>query len=268
MTVEQDEEQGYFREATNTSDNTLGSLETLKRPYKETRHTEQKEAVHQFHKSMFPQFLCELRNGFNILFYGFGSKRKLLNEFADLFPDRDVLVVNGYFPSVSIGSVSKDCILIIHNIERLDMKQIPKENLILASCDHINFNLNSSNWIYHNLTTFESYSVENSFENIKMTTNNLRGISNILESVTKNSRKIFYLILEELLKDWEGVSLNLMFVKCRDLFLVSNKVTFKSFLTEFIDHQLLKIKNVNGSEFIASSLQKDVVKTLLTLSDE
>lgn len=48
---------------------------------------------------------CSL--GFNIVLYGLGSKRDLLEKFRTaLLQDSVHLVVNGYFPSITVRSVS------------------------------------------------------------------------------------------------------------------------------------------------------------------
>ncbi|CDZ96794.1 Origin recognition complex, subunit 2 [Phaffia rhodozyma] len=56
------------------------------------------------HTARFDTWLLELYEGFNLLFYGFGSKRQTLNEFAEtkLSEDGDVIVLNGLFPKIGI----------------------------------------------------------------------------------------------------------------------------------------------------------------------
>lgn len=55
---------------------------------------------------LFPNWHFALREGFSILLYGVGSKRKLLQSFQEtVMDDSDVLVVNGFFPSLSINEV-------------------------------------------------------------------------------------------------------------------------------------------------------------------
>ncbi|KAF8517439.1 origin recognition complex subunit 2 [Hysterangium stoloniferum] len=73
--------------------------------------------VYDGHKKLFPRYALELAEGFNLLFYGFGSKRRLLNEFATTFCAKrgHVAVINGYMPRVSI----KDIITSIEEIPGL-----------------------------------------------------------------------------------------------------------------------------------------------------
>ncbi|THH05398.1 hypothetical protein EW145_g4826 [Phellinidium pouzarii] len=62
------------------------------------------------HASYFPAFLTELATGFNILFYGFGSKRKLLNKFAKSCAKKGhVVVANGFFPSFTLKDLLASC---------------------------------------------------------------------------------------------------------------------------------------------------------------
>ena len=56
---------------------------------------------------LFFSFLFFSRNGFNILLYGLGSKRVLLDQFrSSKLSSYIQIVVNGYFPSLTIKSVS------------------------------------------------------------------------------------------------------------------------------------------------------------------
>ena len=50
---------------------------------------------------------CIHRHGFNILLHGLGSKRRLLEEFRKkMLPELVHIVINGFFPSLTIKSVS------------------------------------------------------------------------------------------------------------------------------------------------------------------
>jgi origin recognition complex subunit 2 len=59
----------------------------------------QESLAHQF-----PRFLLELEQGFNLLFYGYGSKRALLNRFATEVCSKrgHVVILNGCQPKASI----------------------------------------------------------------------------------------------------------------------------------------------------------------------
>ena len=65
------------------------------------------EQVLKGHEKLFPRYAFELAEGFNLLFFGFGSKRTILNNFARSVCARrgHVVLVNGYMPRVGIKEV-------------------------------------------------------------------------------------------------------------------------------------------------------------------
>ncbi|KAI5123507.1 hypothetical protein M0805_006667 [Coniferiporia weirii] len=70
--------------------------------------------LEESHISYFPAFLTELASGFNLLFYGFGSKRKTLNLFARLCAKKGhVVIANGFFPSFTLKDLLASCEQII-----------------------------------------------------------------------------------------------------------------------------------------------------------
>jgi len=73
--------------------------------------------------ALFSRFICELGEGFNILCYGFGSKRQILNQFAmDCCSERGhVVVVNGFNLDTSI----KDVLNTIESIPDLQNLDLP-----------------------------------------------------------------------------------------------------------------------------------------------
>ncbi|NWR94839.1 ORC2 protein, partial [Furnarius figulus] len=98
-----------------TSDRTLQKLRK-RRLNQETLHDLLKKAplayaaeikeLNQQHESMFSKWLLHLHLGFNIVLYGLGSKHDLLEKFrTSLLQDSVHLVVNGYFPSITVRSI-------------------------------------------------------------------------------------------------------------------------------------------------------------------
>ncbi|KAI8385612.1 origin recognition complex subunit 2-domain-containing protein [Blakeslea trispora] len=96
-----------------TSDNTLARLPVLE-PQEfhhilentPKKHEEEFIVLSEMHKQHFAQWCFELHSGFNLVFYGYGSKRTLLNEFAQkVLTDGPLVVVNGFFPSISIKDI-------------------------------------------------------------------------------------------------------------------------------------------------------------------
>lgn len=62
--------------------------------------------MHQDYRQNFSKWLFTMNEGFNIMLHGLGSKRNLLQQFhQDVLSDQTVLVVNGFFPSLTIKDV-------------------------------------------------------------------------------------------------------------------------------------------------------------------
>jgi len=97
-----------------TSDNTLSQLPTLT-PQESTallagisdHHAEEIEKLHDAHCHQFAQWKFEIDNEYNILLFGYGSKRSLIEAFGreELAEKMSVLIVNGYFPNLSLDSI-------------------------------------------------------------------------------------------------------------------------------------------------------------------
>lgn len=73
-------------------------------------HKEEKDFLVAVHRRSFPQWNFELREGFNICLYGYGSKRGLVQQFADWLYKRyssppTIIVVNGYTSGISVRSI-------------------------------------------------------------------------------------------------------------------------------------------------------------------
>ena len=64
------------------------------------------QALFQHHQSMFQYWLLQLGSGFNILLYGVGSKRNLLEEFRNQHLSSSChLVINGFFPGTTLKHI-------------------------------------------------------------------------------------------------------------------------------------------------------------------
>ncbi|NXL51132.1 ORC2 protein, partial [Podilymbus podiceps] len=98
-----------------TSDRTLQKLQK-RRLNQQTLHDLLKKAplayaaeieeLNQQHESLFSKWMLQLHLDFNIVLYGLGSKRDLLEKFrTSLLQDSVHLVVNGYFPSITVRSI-------------------------------------------------------------------------------------------------------------------------------------------------------------------
>lgn len=63
------------------------------------------------YETYFPKWLFELREGYSIILYGLGSKRNILESLhSTVLAHENVLVVNGYFPSLTVKDVLEDIV--------------------------------------------------------------------------------------------------------------------------------------------------------------
>ncbi|KAK3676355.1 Origin recognition complex subunit 2 [Recurvomyces mirabilis] len=103
--------------ANKTSTNTLPSHVLLSHEdyfakigsYKDP-HASDIDRLKRLHKRAFEQWMFELEEGFNLCLYGYGSKRLLVNEFAEELSaeaqdKRKIVVVNGYTPGLAMKDI-------------------------------------------------------------------------------------------------------------------------------------------------------------------
>ncbi|KAI6688132.1 hypothetical protein NL676_024960 [Syzygium grande] len=70
------------------------------------KHEKETAALRDGYRSLYGRWVFELRCGFGMLFYGFGSKKALLEDFASTaLTDYSVVVINGYLPSINMKQV-------------------------------------------------------------------------------------------------------------------------------------------------------------------
>jgi origin recognition complex subunit 2 len=97
-----------------TSNNTMSLLPTLT-PQESTElldsitdhHAAEIKNLHEAHRQQFPQWKFEIDNGYNILLFGYGSKRAIMEDLARemLAEAMPVLVVNGYFANITLDGI-------------------------------------------------------------------------------------------------------------------------------------------------------------------
>jgi origin recognition complex subunit 2 len=108
--------QNQTKHAKHTSNNTLSSAplltsttyQTLIASYSDPHLPEQTHLTNLHASSSFPQWWFELQEGFNICLYGWGSKRGLVNRFAEWIHEEKggaVVVVNGYLSGCGIRDI-------------------------------------------------------------------------------------------------------------------------------------------------------------------
>lgn len=59
----------------------------------------------QEHSQNFASWMLQLSKGFNIIIYGVGSKQCVLQQFCETYPDRPYIIVNGFFPTMTVKDI-------------------------------------------------------------------------------------------------------------------------------------------------------------------
>lgn len=143
-----------------TSNNTLDKLETprlpqfqitelLSRVKLSKSHEKAVESLNKSNSDNFEKWLLILNENFNILLYGLGSKKNILKSFQLKLKKYPVIVVNGFFPTLSIKNIMDSII-----VDLLDLKENPSN--LFEACDLIEkeFNYNYDSHLYliiHNI---------------------------------------------------------------------------------------------------------------------
>ncbi|PON79311.1 Origin recognition complex, subunit [Trema orientale] len=72
----------------------------------EPKHEKEIEELMSSYKTMYPRWVFEIRCGFGLLMYGFGSKKALIEDFASTaLTEYSVFVINGYLHSINMKQV-------------------------------------------------------------------------------------------------------------------------------------------------------------------
>jgi origin recognition complex subunit 2 len=193
-----------------------------------------------------------------------------------------LLLIQNYFietsPEVSVIS------LLIHNIDGQNLRtertqtilaslaSIPQIHLI-CSIDHINAPLmwdttllDKFNFLWHDLTTFEHYDVELSFENRLLTSRNQVGASgaiHVLSTLNENAQSIFNLLLKHQIELKVGMAYQSLLRQCMENFVCSSESGFKTHLTEFKDHKLIMSKMVDKGQVLYVPFDESTLQDLL-----
>lgn len=307
-------------------------------------------SLNELYEFQFSQWLFELREGFNLVFYGIGSKRKLLFSFVQDFllpldPHSKCIVVNGYNTEFNLRMLmreiwrvcfhkslptaretreacnfthlefmkprnrNKRLYILLHNIDGESLRNddlqymlsqlvIIRQVSMICSADNLNTPLfwdasviSNFNFIWHNTSTFHSYSTEVSFKDplsIGRSDELLgsRGARYVLSSLTGNAKSLYKnLILQQLeridtyigndtkLLDNRGnikgslktcVFLRDFYELCVTEFIISNDISFRTILGEFVEHKMCNLtRDTSGTEVLYISFTINEMEKLL-----
>lgn len=137
--------------------------------------------------------------------------------------------------------------------------------------------LSNFNFSWWDATTMLPYTEETAFENSMLVNNSgglaLSSMKNVFLSLTNNSRGIFLIIVRNQLtnkgnENFQGMPFKDLYSRCREDFLVSSDVALRSQLTEFIDHNLVKMRRTSdGIEHLQIPLDAALLEHFLELQE-
>ena len=321
--------ESYFhcRKAGNSTNKTLHDLELeeldhckitkLLTKVKTGYETEQ-AALFAEHAQSFAQWYIYLQEGYNLVCYGVGSKRRLLLHFAKKMLKYDYhMVINGYFPNLTVrdilNNITNDLLgstaafrspqvqlnfirntnqnkiyILLNNIDGANIRNEKAQQILaelasiehvhlIATIDHINapllwdeYKCKLFNWLWFDCTTFDAYTDETSVETSLMIRQTgaiaLSSMTHVLRSLTPNARGIFKLLAtfqQESGAEFQGITFQDFYMKCREQFLVNSDATLRTQLTEFKDHMLIKTRQVDGSEALYIPVEPKILQQFL-----
>ncbi|XP_055967845.1 origin recognition complex subunit 2 isoform X5 [Sorex fumeus] len=255
-----------------TSDRTLQKLKRAKLD-QQTLHTllskvppsfsAELKQLNQRYEQLFHKWMLQLHLGFNIVLYGLGSKRDLLERFrTTMLQDSIHIVINGFFPGISVKSI-------LNSITEEVLDHIGTFRSVLDQLDWIinkfkevwdHAKQSLYNWLWYETTTYSPYTEETSYENSLLVKQSgslpLSSLVHVLRSLTPNARGIFRLLIKYQLENqdnsaYNGLSFQDFYQQCREAFLVNSDLTLRAQLTEFRDHKLIKTKKgTDGVEYL------------------
>ncbi|KAJ4419669.1 Origin recognition complex subunit 2 [Neurospora sp. IMI 360204] len=349
-----------------TSNNTLSSLDLLtheeyfsllREDAQKDPHEEQIQALQSHHAASFLQWAFELSQGFSVCLYGYGSKRRLLHQFAEyLFSsssssetninNNKIIMINGHTRTLTIREIlttisaaidptfrlpSGNPLAMIQNLFTL-LSSAPKTKitLLLTSLDsplcptlrkpqtqsllahlssHPSISLactvdtpdfpllwdsslrSSFNFAFHDCTTFAPHSkeldvvdeVHELLGRMGKRAGGKEGVAFVLRSLPENARKLFGLIVGEVLVAFEdgqsggggefveggggegpGVEYRMLYNKAVEEFICSSEMAFRTLLKEFHDHQIITShKDSIGTEYLSLPFRKEELESIL-----
>lgn len=167
-------------------------------------------------------------------------------------------------------------IVLVHNLDGPMVRKDPFQNMLsslsrvrqialIASTDNLyapllwdHVRAQNFNFIFHDITNYQSYAVESSFSDIMQLgrsagTTGAEGARYVLESLTSNSKRMYKLLIETQLSNMDsqgkavankrgshafGIEFKQFYHMCAADFIASNEVSLRSMLGEFIEHKM------------------------------
>ncbi|KAK3499732.1 origin recognition complex subunit 2-domain-containing protein [Neurospora hispaniola] len=291
-----------------TSNNTLSSLDlltheeyfSLLRNLGQDPHEKHIKALQSQHAASFPQWAFELSQGFSVCLYGYGSKRRLLHQFAEyLFTsggndtNKTIIMINGHTRTLTFREILTTISAAIDPTFRLPsgnpLAMIQNLFTLLSSFSSLR---SSFNFAFHDCTTFVNHSkeldvvdeVHELLGRMGKRAGGKEGVAFVLRSLPENARKLFGLIVGEVLVALEdgggggtsgagefaaggegpGVEYRMLYNKAVEEFICSSEMAFRTLLKEFHDHQIITShKDSIGTEYLSLPFRKEELESIL-----
>ncbi|SCU91735.1 LAFA_0F05490g1_1 [Lachancea sp. 'fantastica'] len=224
------------------------------------------------------------------------SETKYWSNHVDLQINKMVEVYRNSAPVIKL-------IVLVHNLDGPMVRKDPFQNMLsllarvrqialIASTDHIyapllwdHVRAQNFNFVFHDITNYESYAVESSFGDVlklgkSQGTTGAEGARYVLQSLTTNSKRMYKLLIETQLSAMEGsqskisankkgthtygIEFKQFYHMCAAEFIASNEVSLRSMLGEFIEHRMAALtKNRSGAETLYVPYAYSEMKALL-----
>lgn len=201
--------------------------------------------------------------------------------------------------------VAPRVVLVVHNVDGpglLDEKTqsllsqlvLVPEIWLISSTDNFNASLlwdlaklKNFNFVWHDLTSFQPYTVELLFKDLLNTGKSAkfvgtRGAKWVLSSLTANARNLYRTLLQLQIENLnknaasEAAKANLkgnlrlavgfkqLYDACSDQFITSNEISFRTMLGEYVEHKMCNLKKKPlGGEAVFVPFSYDEMKKLL-----
>jgi origin recognition complex subunit 2 len=136
------------------------------------------------------------------------------------------------------------------------------------------------NWVWQDCTTFEAYDAETAGLEGLLGAGQAVGVPTVmkvLENLSPNAHKSFYLLCAIQLRaqssatrarEFHGIAFSTYLALCIDNFTASNDNQLRNFLTEFLDHKLLRTQHVEGVEHLLVNMPEDMLRVVLDAISE
>lgn len=206
------------------------------------------------------------------------------------------------------GHVVPTLVMIVHNIDGPAFRDERSQNYLsqlaalpnvtlLTSTDNINCSLlwdlhrfKNFNFLWHNTTTYEPYTMELLFKDVLTMGQSkkfvgVKGVKYVLSSLSDNARKLYFLLLKLQMKQMEestskrgrtglratikfGIPFRDFYDRCVEEYITSNEMNLRNMLGEYVEHKMCVVgRNQSGKELVHVPFTYDELGMVLAIED-